>query len=112
MQQQTRKIILLFSIFLAMLFLLAQFAFPAVGSGGLCTPYLNAPPELGQPFYRFARYGFPLPFLDVAHESCFEAGTTTYEWSPVGLAVDGLLLALIAYPTWSNLIQRKLRKQS
>jgi len=98
---QTRQALVALSIFLAMLFILVQFLFVTVGSAGpWCFPYLGAPQELARPSYQFVRYGFPMPVVDVRTGSCFEEPSTTYKWSPLGLAINSFLLILIAYPIW------------
>ena len=108
MKIQTRKAIMVISIFLATLFILAHFIFEMTYStGAWCFPYLGAPVELGRPLYQYVYYGFPSSFVTVVRESCFEAQSTTYEWSPIGLGVDGLLLVLLAYPVWSRLLRKR-----
>jgi hypothetical protein len=108
MNLHTHKALKTFSIPLATLFILAQFIFKMTSSGGgWCSPYLGAPVELGHPAYQFADYGFPLPFVTAVKADCFTAQSTTYEWSPIGLGIDGLLLALLAYPVWSGFVRKK-----
>jgi hypothetical protein len=110
---QTRKTIMITSMFLATLFTLTQFIFRHSGSSGpWCSPSLFAPHELGRPMYRFTNYGFPIPFLDVLANDCSEAHPVTYEWSLVGLGVDGLLLALLAYPLWARFLKKKSKMES
>ena len=105
---KTKKAIRTFSIHLATLFILAQFVFGTTSSGGAwCSPYLGAPVESGHPLYQYINYGFPFPFVTVVRENCFTAQSTAYEWSPIGLAVDSLLLALLAYPIWSGSLRKK-----
>ena len=108
MKMQTRKAITIISIFLVTLFILAQLVFRTTASGGAwCSPYLGAPVELGHPLYQYVYYGFPSPFVTVVREDCFVAQSTTYEWSPIGLGVDGLLLVLLACPIWSRLLRKR-----
>jgi hypothetical protein len=110
---QTDKSIVAFSIFLVTLFILAQFIFKHPGSSGpWCFPSLNAPRELGHPMYQFVDYGFPIPILDVLTNDCSEAHPTTYEWLPIGLGVDGLLLVLLAYPLWARFLKKKSKRES
>ena len=105
---KTPKALKTFSIILATLFILAQFIFKMTSSGGgWCSPYLGAPRELGHPMYQFVDYGFPIPVLDVLANDCSQAHSTTYEWSPIGLGVDSLLLVLLAYPIWSGFLRKK-----
>jgi hypothetical protein len=105
---KTPKALKTFSIFLTTLFILVQFIFKMTSSGGAwCSPYLGAPVELGHPAYQFVDYGFPLPFVTAVKADCFIAQSTTYEWSPIGLGVDGLLLALLTYPIWSGFLRKK-----
>jgi hypothetical protein len=112
MKTPTRKVITAFSMFLAALFILAQFVFQTIGSAGAwCSPSLDAPRELGHSSYEYFAYGFPLPFLDVVMEGCFEGRSTTYKWSPIGLVVDGFVLALIAYPAWSYFLRKRSTDQ-
>ena len=105
---QTRKIIMAVSIFLVTLFILAQFVSVNAGSSGpWCSPSLLAPREMGHPMYQFVDYGFPIPVLDVLTNNCSEVHSTTYEWLPIGLGVDGLLLVLLAYPLWARLLRKR-----
>jgi hypothetical protein len=108
MNMKSRKAITTFSILLVTLFILAQFVFSTTSSGGgWCSPYLGAPVGLGHSLYQYIYYGFPISFVTSARENCFTAQSTTLEWSPVGLGVDGLLLVLIAYPIWSGFLKKK-----
>jgi hypothetical protein len=108
MNTKNRKTVRAFSIVITALFILAQVIFIGTSSAGAwCSPYLGAPVELGHPLYQYVYYGFPSPFVTVVRESCFEAQSTTYEWSPIGLGVDGLLLVLLAYPIWSRLLRKR-----
>jgi hypothetical protein len=91
------------SIALILLFVLAQFAFLRVSSGGAwCSPYLGAPQELGHPAYQFSGYGFPVELLSIVKDECFTEKSTTYEWNPIGLIVNGMILVLLAFPFWRN----------
>ena len=108
MNRPTPKTIRIFSIFIAALFILAQFAIITVSaSGAWCSPYLGAPTEKGHPVYQFNGYGFPLVFVTIVREDCFQAQSTSYKWSPIGLGVDGLLLILISTPIWLGFLKRK-----
>jgi hypothetical protein len=108
MNMKTPKVLKTFSIVLTALFILAQFTFRMTAfNGGWCAPYLGAPVELGHPAYQFVYYGFPLPFVTAFKADCFTAQSTTFEWSPIGLGVDGLLLVLLAYPIWSGFLRKK-----
>jgi hypothetical protein len=108
MNRPTPKSIKIFSIFIVTLFILAQLVITSVGNGGpWCSPSLTAPHDDGHPFYQFTGYGFPFPFVTVAREDCFQAQSTNYEWSPISLGVDGLLLILVAAPLWAGLLRRK-----
>jgi len=110
---EARKTIMAVSIFLVTLFILAQFVSVNAGSSGpWCSPSLLAPHELGHPMYQFVDYGFPIPVMDVLTNDCFEAHSTTYEWLPIGLGVDGLLLALLAYPLWVRFLKKKSKIES
>ncbi len=110
---KSRKAILGVSVLLTAVFIGAQFIFRTFGSGGAwCSPYLGAPVELGHPLYQFVNYGFPIPFLTIDTETCSEAGSTTYEWSPIGLGVEVLLLAMIAYPIWSRALNKVEQENS
>ena len=62
--------------------------------------------------YHFINYGFPIPVLDVLTNDCSEAHPVTYEWLLVGLGVDSLLLALLAYLLWARLLKKKLKMES
>lgn len=85
-------------LIMAGLFVLAQFYVQRIGSGGgWCTPYLDAPQELGHPAYEYVSYGFPISFVTVAKENCFSQQSTTYEWFLPGIGVDGLLLGMIMF---------------
>lgn len=42
---------------------------------------------------------------------CYEAKSTAYECSPVGVGVDGLLLVMIAYPLWRCMLVTKEHKR-
>jgi hypothetical protein len=108
MNRPTPKTIRIFSIFIAALFILAQFAIITVSStGAWCSPYLGAPTEKGHPVYQFNGYGFPLVFVTIVKEDCFQAQSTSYEWSPIGLGMDGLLLILISTPLWAGFLRKK-----
>jgi hypothetical protein len=108
MKIQNDKIMLIFSATLVAIFILLQLLFVTVSSGGAwCSPYLGAPVELGHSAYQFSHYGVPFPFVTVVHENCFEAQSTTYEWSPIGLGIDLALLLLFAAPLWSRLLRKK-----
>jgi hypothetical protein len=88
--------------------MLTQFIFKHTGSSGpWCSPSLFAPHELGYPMYQFVDYGFPVPFVDILTNNCFEAHPITYEWLPVGLGIDGLLLVLLAYPVWLGFLRKE-----
>ena len=103
---------MMLSVVVVLLFLLMQFVFVRASSGGgWCSPYLDAPTELGHPAYQFSRYGFPIEFLTVAKEDCFTAQSTTYEWDPIGLIVDGTLLVLLALPLWRYALTRNPPRQ-
>jgi len=107
-----RKAVTAFSITITALFMLAQIVFAKFSIyGAWCAPYLGAPQELGHSAYQFVDYGFPLPFVEVVRENCFEAQSTAYEWLPIGLGVDGLLLVLLAYPIWSGFLKKKSTNQ-
>ncbi|MBK9210864.1 MAG: hypothetical protein IPL71_22310 [Anaerolineales bacterium] len=99
-----------FSIFFTLLFVLIQFVpitDEANGEGGWCSPYLGAPVGLGHSAFDMRLHGFPYPFVTVITEKCFEARETRYEWSPIGIGVESLLLALLTYPLWAG----RLKKQ-
>ena len=105
---EAHKTIMAVSIFLVTLFILAQFVSVNAGSSGpWCYPSLLAPRELGHPMYQFVDYGFPIPVLDVLTNNCSEVHSTTYEWLPIGLGVDVLLLVLLAYPLWARLLRKR-----
>jgi len=107
-----QKIVIPFSILITALFALTQIAFAKTGfAGAWCTPYLGAPQELGSPAYSFVDYGFPLPAMEVIRENCLAARGLTYTWLPVGLGVDSLLLALLAYPLWRRLLKINAMKK-
>lgn len=83
-------------LIVAGLFVLSQFYVQRIGSGGgWCSPYLDAPQELGHPAYEFVSYGFPISFVTIAKENCFSLQSSTYEWSVPGITIDGLLLGII-----------------
>ncbi len=108
MNKPTPRTIRIFSIFMVALFILAQWLFTTVGNGGgWCSPALTAPHKEGHPFYQFTSYGFPLAFLTIVREDCFQAQDTIYEWLPLGLAADGLLLLLVAAPLWLGFLKKK-----
>jgi hypothetical protein len=107
-----RKVIVSFSILFATIFIAAQFAFKSPINGGVCSPYLGAPKELMHPAFQFTNYGFPIPFVTVVKNICLETNSQSYEWLPIGLGVDSLLLALIAYPIWSPPLKRKKQQKS
>ncbi len=93
---RTSKMISMNLMIFAAVFLLAQFGFQRIESGGAwCTPYLDAPTELGHFVYRFVSYGFPMPFVTIAKENCFSQQSTTYEWFLPGVTLDSLLLGLL-----------------
>ena len=99
-----------FSIFFTLLFVLIQFVpitDEANGEGGWCSPYLGAPAGLGHSAFDMRLHGFPYPFVTVVTEKCFEARETRYEWSPIGIGVEGLLLALLTYPLWAGRLKKK-----
>ncbi len=105
---RTHKAIIAFSIFLAALFILAQFVFKHTGfMGPWCSPTLTAPHELGHPFYEYADYGFPIPAMEVLTNICAEPSSITYNWLPIGLGVDSLLLVLLLYPIWSPFLKKE-----
>jgi hypothetical protein len=105
---QNSKTIMVVSIFLATMFILAQFIFRHTGSSGpWCSPSLFALHELGYPMYQFVNYGFPIPALDILTNNCSGVHPTTYEWSPIGLGVDGLLLAMLTYPLWARFLKKR-----
>ncbi|MBE0669895.1 MAG: hypothetical protein IH588_04840 [Anaerolineales bacterium] len=96
------------SIFLTILFISAQFYLKTTSEGGAwCSPYLGAPTELGHSAYQFVGYGFPMQSVTVVNEICSEESSTTYEWSPIGLGVDILILAAISCPVWLSIYKKK-----
>jgi hypothetical protein len=76
--------------------------------GGICLPFLGAPPEQGHPVFQYTSYGFPIPILTVARKDCFEVQDTTYEWSPIGLGVDSVILILLGYPFWARFRKKQM----
>jgi hypothetical protein len=112
MKIENRKAVTILSISLVTVFVLIQLFKTISFSGAWCSPYLGAPVELGHPAYQFVDYGFPLPFVTAVKADCFSAQSTTFEWSPIGLGVDGLLLALLAYPLWSGFLRKKPTMES
>ena len=110
MNRPTLKTIRIFSIVIVALFILAQLLITTGGNGGpWCSPSLTAPHAEGHLFYQFTGYGFPLPFVTIVKEDCFQAQSTAYEWSPVGLAVDGLLLILVTAPLWAGFLRKNTK---
>jgi hypothetical protein len=80
------------------LLVVAQFAFQQISvGGGWCTPYLDAPIEMGHPAYQFTSYGFPVQLVTVVKEECFSEPTTTYEFFFPGIVIDSLLLGIVLY---------------
>jgi hypothetical protein len=103
---QTRKAVIAFSILISITFILAQIIFVRTSSGGdWCSPYLGAPQSKGHSSYQAVDYGFPIRIMTVVNESCFTSATTTYKWNMPGMAVDVLLLIIIAYPLWSGFVK-------
>jgi hypothetical protein len=111
MKTKTKKLIVALSAVFAILFLLMQFVIRMRGSGAWCAPSLDAPHELGHPAYQFSDYGFPFPFLEIVEQDCFSAQATTYNWSPLALGIDGLLLVLLTLPVWSGLLRNYQRNK-
>ena len=101
---KNRKNVVAVSILLTILFIAAQFVFSRTINGGLCAPYLDAPAELRHPALQLTDYGFPFPFVTAAIDMCFD-GPTIYNWSPLGVGIDILVLALIAYPFWRHFLK-------
>ena len=105
---QSRKNVIILSTILVMLFILAQFIFRQTGyTGPWCNPALGTTNELGHPMYQFVDYGFPSPALDILTNICAEPPSTSYEWLPIGIGIDGVLLVLFAYPLWARFLKKK-----
>ena len=112
MKSQPQKIVRHAAKFFVAFFIVGQYIFGSnVYGGAWCKPSLFAPHEEGHYAYRFLNYGFPLPFLTVVQEDCFEAKSTTYEWDPLGVGVDGFILILLAYPLWRDVVIKKEQAQ-
>ncbi len=108
---KTDKLPKAISIVLILAFLLMQFAYLRMNfSGGWCSPYFGAPKELGHPAFQFSNYGFPVTFMTFTRDECFTAQSTTYEWNPIGLLVDGILLVLLAFPFWRTVFKKNLKE--
>ena len=107
MKTRSQKIARLAAKFIVAFFIVGQYIFGSNSYGGAwCKPSLFAPAEDGHYTYRFLNYGFPLPFLTIVKEDCFEAQSTAYEWSPLGVGVDGLILTLLAFPLWRDMVAK------
>jgi len=105
---KNRKNISTASIFITALFILAQFIFvKTIFDGAACTPYLDAPAELVHWAYQTFYYGFPLLAVTVVQHYCVDTPFITYEWSPIGLTVDSLLLILLTYPLWMRWLKKR-----
>ena len=108
MNRPTPKSVKVFSSVVVISFILAQLLITTTWNGGpWCSPSLTAPHTEGHLYYQYTGYGFPLVFVTVVKEDCFQAQSTSYEWSLIGLAVDGLLLLLISAPLWLDLLKKK-----
>ena len=107
MKIENHKAITILSISLVAVFVLIQLFKTTSFNGAWCSPYLGAPIELGHPAYQFTSYGFPFPFVAVARQDCFTTQATTYEWSPLGVGVDSVILLLLAYPFWVRFLRKK-----
>ena len=107
MKMENRKTITILSISLVAVFVLIQLFKTTSFNGAWCSPYLGAPVELGHPAYQLTSYGFPFPFVTAARQDCFTAQSITYEWSPIGVGVDSVILLLLAYPFWARFLRKK-----
>ena len=107
-QLRTSKIVSTGLIVLVALLILAQVSFREIRSGGgWCSPYLDAPLELGHPARQFVSYGFPIPFVTVIKDNCFSAQSTTYEWFFPGIVIDGFLLLGMIWLISSQRVHKK-----
>lgn len=108
MKIRTQNLTRIAAKFIVAFFIVAQHIFGSNLYGGAwCKPSLFAPHENGHYAYRLLNYGFPLPFLTVVKEDCFEAKSTAYEWHPLGVGVDGFILMMLAFPLWRDMFSIK-----
>ncbi len=79
-------------LLVTILFVLCTLLVVSEGWGeGQCVSSLTAPSQVTQPAYHWSLYGWPLTFLTVTTDGCFEARQTQTDWTLAALLVDVLL---------------------
>jgi hypothetical protein len=63
--------------------------------GPLCVKTLTGPSEGDHPQYSWKKYGFPLSFLTISSEGCFEERLTRTEIDALSLAIDCAIIFLM-----------------
>lgn len=62
---------------------------------GMCVESLTSPSENDHPYHISTVYGWPLKFLIVTTEGCFDERVTRTDWYFVGLFVDVVILVAV-----------------
>jgi hypothetical protein len=88
------------TVIVVVLLLLCQFLFRTTfWGGGLCTTSLLAPntpiPTNAYSSYTGTAFGFPLNFIMVSEDGCFNNRKTQIEWNFSFLLIDALLIGCI-----------------
>jgi hypothetical protein len=105
--------LILLIIFLAAIF---QLLLQENGSaGGACVRSLTEPEQEAQAFSEWTGIGYPLQYLSITEEGCFENRTTLFEWRPGAILVDVLIfvcVGLIVYSVTMWYLRQKNRAAS
>lgn len=99
------------ALLIATLLVLSQFLFRYESMGGVeCLKSLTNP-NAGRQISGFSTsYSFPLPLLTARTDGCFEEQTTHYDFEPVGLLVNTLLIGVLGTaPYWFQAIRKRFR---
>jgi hypothetical protein len=84
---------LVIAVLITVLFLLCQFPVREVGwAGGNCVRSLTGSSEDAHPALAWTALGWPLRFVTITEEGCFDDRTTRTSWHVKGLLVDTLVV--------------------
>jgi hypothetical protein len=102
-------------MFIITLFAILQLLFQESGwAGGACVRSLTEPDEEAQASYEWTGIGFPLQYVSITEDGCFENRTTTVEWHFLELLIDVLVFASIGFILYKTTLryQRVNQKSS
>jgi hypothetical protein len=79
-------------------------------AGGLCVRSLSNASEGAHAFYTWTKVGWPVQYVSVARQGCFEDRSTTVDWQLGGLLVDAFVfVGLGAVLFWLTLQWQRFR---